>query len=90
MYMNGNSSPQLQTSDPNAILLHLVDGQARMETKIDHLTDRISKVESRADKPRPERRPLSEYLPIAYGIGLLAAVLTGKLSVLQMIAAIRG
>jgi hypothetical protein len=96
-YLNGSSQPQFQTSDSTSILLHLVDGVARIETrqssvieKLDHTIARMDKLEAKQQKPPRERRPLSEYLPVASGIGLLAAVLTGKLSVLQLVAALKG
>jgi hypothetical protein len=88
--MNGRSQPHYSSYEPNSILLHLVDGQARMETKLDQLHDRITKVEDHQTEPAKPRRPLSEYMPIAYGLGLLIAILTGKLTILQVISALKG
>jgi flagellar motor component MotA len=71
-------------------MLHLVDGQARIETKLDHMHDRLSRVEEKQSKPRWQPRSISEYMPAVYGVLLIIAVVSGKLTILQMLQAIKG
>ena len=68
-------------------MLHLVAGQARLEVKVDHITERLSSVEEQQGKPP---RQLSDYMPVVYGLALLAAVATGKLTVLQGLSILKG
>ena len=86
-YQNGKSSESLPPIAADSILLHLVASTARLEVKVDHITERLSSVEEQQGKPP---RQLSDYLPIAYGLALLAAVATGKLTVLQGLSILKG
>lgn len=87
-YQNGHSNKSLPPIETDSILLHLVASTARLEVNVDHIKMRLEKVE---DRPEPQRqRQLSDYMPVIYGLALLAAVATGKLTVLQGLTMLKG
>jgi hypothetical protein len=84
--LNGRSSPNLPAAGLDSILYTLGTTTGRIEEKIDHLTDRIEKVETRLESSPAPRRPLSDYLPAIYGLAILIGVAMGKWTVVQGLA----
>jgi hypothetical protein len=84
--LNGHFLPHSQPAGLDSILYQLGTTTGRIEEKIDHLTDRIEKVETRLESTPAPRRPLSEYLPAIYGLAILIGVAMGKWTVAQGLA----
>lgn len=89
--MNGHSQQQWPPIAPESIMLHLVASTARLEAGQDHIHQRLERVELKIDQPPSEpRRHLTDYMPVAYGLAVLAAVVTGKMTVLQGLSIFKG
>lgn len=86
MHMNGRSWPTSQPPDHTSILVQIAGDVGEIRAEVREVNKRVAKLEER----KPDRRPLSEYIPPALGLIILAAAAAGKVTWQEALPSILG
>jgi hypothetical protein len=85
MHMNGKSS-HTWPPDHTSILVQMAGDVGEIKGEVRQINQRVAKLEDR----KPPSRPLSEYIPPALGLIILAAATAGKVTWADALPSILG
>ena len=85
MHMNGKSS-HTWPPDHTSILVQMAGDVGEIKGEVRQINHRVAKLEDR----KPPSRPLSEYIPPALGLIILAAAAAGKVTWQEALPSILG